>query len=50
MITMCLHHGRTGLQALRVGANWRSVIPALAKAVVLHKEQGPVPKARRGRN
>ncbi len=32
-------------QALRVGANWRSVIPALAKAVVLHKEKGPVPKA-----
>ena len=31
-------------QALRVGANWRSVIPALAKAVVLHKEEAQVAK------
>jgi DNA ligase-1 len=37
---------RTLVQALRVGANWRSVIPALAKAVVLHKEGGQVPKLR----
>ncbi|GAB4816048.1 hypothetical protein N2152v2_003094 [Parachlorella kessleri] len=34
---------RTLVQALRVGANWRSVIPALAKAVLLHREG---PKAR----
>lgn len=27
-----------------MGANWRSVIPALAKAVVLHKEGGRMPK------
>lgn len=33
------------VQALRVGANWRSVLPALAKAVVVHKEGAKVPKA-----
>lgn len=31
---------RTLVQNLRVGANWRSVVPALARAVVLHRE-GP---------
>lgn len=30
---------RTLVQALRVGANWRSVIPALAKAIVIHEAQ-----------
>ncbi|KAH7616567.1 putative DNA ligase 6 [Nannochloris sp. 'desiccata'] len=30
---------RTLVQALRVGANWRSVVPALAKAVVIHSIQ-----------
>ena len=35
---------RTLVQNLRVGANWRSVVPALAKAVVLHKEGGRVAK------
>lgn len=36
---------RTLVQNLRVGANWRSVIGPLAKAVVLHKEGMRVPKA-----
>ncbi len=35
---------RTLVQNLRVGANWRSVIPALAKAIVLHKEAKSVAK------
>lgn len=30
---------RTLVQALRVGANWRSVVPALAKAFVIHSVQ-----------
>lgn len=30
---------RTLVQALRVGANWRSVVPALAKAVCIHQAQ-----------
>ena len=38
------------LQALRVGANWRSVIPALAKAMVLHKEGAQAPKVSMGRH
>lgn len=32
---------RTLVQALRVGANWRTVIPALARAVLLHREAPP---------
>jgi DNA ligase 1 len=30
---------RTLVQNLRVGANWRSVVPALARAVVIHQTQ-----------
>ncbi|KAL4435464.1 hypothetical protein ABPG77_006226 [Micractinium sp. CCAP 211/92] len=37
---------RTLIQALRVGANWRSVIPAIGRAVLLHREGAKVPKAR----
>lgn len=29
---------RTLISNLRVGANWRSVIPALARAFVLHEK------------
>ena len=37
---------RTLVSNLRVGANWRSVIGAMARAVVLHKEGSRVSKAR----
>ncbi|KAK9829240.1 hypothetical protein WJX72_004715 [[Myrmecia] bisecta] len=37
---------RTLVQNLRVGANWRSVIGALARAVVVHQEGLALPKAR----
>lgn len=37
---------RTLVSNLRVGANWRSVIGAMARAVVLHKEGPRVSKAR----
>ncbi|KAL4419767.1 hypothetical protein ABPG75_006865 [Micractinium tetrahymenae] len=37
---------RTLIQALRVGANWRSVIPAIGRAVLLHREGAKLPKAR----
>lgn len=33
-------------QALRVGANWRSVIPAIGRAVLLHSEGARAPKVR----
>lgn len=36
---------RTLVGALRVGASWRSVVPALARAVVLHREGPRTPKA-----
>jgi len=37
---------RTLVSNLRVGANWRSVIGAMARAVVLHQEGPRIPKAR----
>ncbi len=37
---------RTLVSNLRVGANWRSVIGAMARAVVMHREGPRVPKAR----
>lgn len=37
---------RTLVSNLRVGANWRSVIGAMARAVVLHREGPRVTKAR----
>ena len=37
---------RTLVSNLRVGANWRSVIGAMARAVVLHREGSRVSKAR----
>ena len=37
---------RTLVSNLRVGANWRSVIGAMARAVVLHREGPRVSKAR----
>ena len=37
---------RTLVSNLRVGANWRSVIGAMARAVVMHREGSRVPKAR----
>lgn len=37
---------RTLVSNLRVGANWRSVIGAMARAVMLHQEGPRVPKAR----
>ncbi|KAL6766970.1 LIG6 [Auxenochlorella protothecoides x Auxenochlorella symbiontica] len=38
---------RTLVQGLRVGASWRSVIPALARAVLMHVEGTPrLPRAR----
>ena len=37
---------RTLVSNLRVGANWRSVIGAMARAVVMHREGPKVPKAR----
>ena len=37
---------RTLVSNLRVGANWRSVIGAMARAVVMHREGFRVPKAR----
>jgi hypothetical protein len=39
---------RTLVRNLRVGANWRSVVPALARAVVLHLEGPRVGKVRPG--
>ena len=36
---------RTLVQALRVGANWRSVVPALAKAILIHSVQADAIKA-----
>lgn len=37
---------RTLVSNMRVGANWRSVIGAMARAVVLHREGPRVGKAR----
>ncbi|KAK9840432.1 hypothetical protein WJX74_009841 [Apatococcus lobatus] len=37
---------RTLVQNLRVGANWRSVIGALARAIVIHQQGARVPKQR----
>ncbi|KAK9865080.1 hypothetical protein WJX84_011403 [Apatococcus fuscideae] len=37
---------RTLVQNLRVGANWRSVIGALARAIVIHQQGPRVPKQR----
>lgn len=36
------------MQNLRVGANWRSIVPALGKAALLHREGPRLPKARGG--
>ena len=36
---------RTLISNLRVGANWRSVIPGLARAFVLHEKGGSASKA-----
>ncbi|KAA6428449.1 MAG: DNA ligase [Trebouxia sp. A1-2] len=51
MLRSCREHEtkflvRTLVSNLRVGANWRSVIGAMARAVVLHREGPRVPKAR----
>lgn len=51
MLRCCREHEtkflvRTLVSNLRVGANWRSVIGAMARAVVLHREGSRVSKAR----
>ncbi|DBB01067.1 hypothetical protein WJX77_004280 [Trebouxia sp. C0004] len=51
MLRSCREHEtkflvRTLVSNLRVGANWRSVIGAMARAVVMHREGPRVPKAR----
>lgn len=51
VVSACREHEtkflvRTLVSNLRVGANWRSVIGAMARAVVMHREGSRVAKAR----